>query len=232
MALTKVTSGVRTIASSEVVTASIADDAVTLAKMAPGTDGNLISYDASGNPAAVATGSSGQILTSQGAGAAPVFATAAATITEGSETATTSGTSIDFSSIPSGVKIIRVGFIGVSTNSTSNWLIQIGDSGGLETSGYSSQASVAASSSSSTVGFVLTSALNAAAAVGGIVELMRVDSGGTKWVYTSRLAVAAFHPHGGAGYKTLTAELDRLRLTTTNGSDTFDAGSVNIQYAG
>ena len=75
MALTKVTSGVRTIASSEVVTASIADDAVTLAKMAAGTDGNLISYDASGNPAAVATGDSGQVLTSQGAGAAPVFAT-------------------------------------------------------------------------------------------------------------------------------------------------------------
>lgn len=76
MALTKVTSGVRTIGSSEVVTASIADDAVTLAKMAPGTDGNLITYDASGNPAAVATGSSGQVLTSQGAGAAPVFAAA------------------------------------------------------------------------------------------------------------------------------------------------------------
>ena len=77
MALTKVTSGVRTIASSEVVTASIADDAITLAKMAPGTDGNLITYDTSGNPAHVATGSSGQVLTSQGAGAAPVFATPA-----------------------------------------------------------------------------------------------------------------------------------------------------------
>lgn len=60
----------------QVATAMIADDAITLAKMAPGTDGNLISYDASGNPAAVATGSSGQVLTSQGAGAAPVFAAA------------------------------------------------------------------------------------------------------------------------------------------------------------
>jgi hypothetical protein len=50
---------------------------VTLAKMAPGTDGNLISYDASGNPVAVATGSSAQVLTSAGAGAPPVFADAA-----------------------------------------------------------------------------------------------------------------------------------------------------------
>ena len=60
----------------EIPTAAIADDAVTLAKMASGTDGNLITYDASGDPAAVATGSSGQVLTSGGAGAAPTFATA------------------------------------------------------------------------------------------------------------------------------------------------------------
>ena len=73
-----VSSGSVTIKDGGVVTAEIADDAITLAKMAPGTDGNLIGYDASGNPVAVATGSSGQVLTSQGAGAAPVFAAAAA----------------------------------------------------------------------------------------------------------------------------------------------------------
>ena len=56
---------------------TIADNAVTLAKMASGTDGNIISYDTSGNPVAVATGSSGQILTSAGAGAVPSFQTAA-----------------------------------------------------------------------------------------------------------------------------------------------------------
>ena len=60
-----------------IATGKLADDAVTLAKMAPGTDGNLISYDASGNPVAVATGSSAQVLTSAGAGAPPVFADAA-----------------------------------------------------------------------------------------------------------------------------------------------------------
>ena len=63
------------IAASAVETAKINDDAVTLAKMAPGTDGNIISYDASGNPVAVATGSSGQVLTSAGAGAVPSFQT-------------------------------------------------------------------------------------------------------------------------------------------------------------
>lgn len=59
-------------------TSQLANDAVTLAKMASGTDGNIISYDASGNPVAVATGSAGQILTSAGAGAPPTFAAAGA----------------------------------------------------------------------------------------------------------------------------------------------------------
>jgi len=51
----------------------IADDIITLAKMAGGTDGNVITYDASGNPAVVATGSDGQVLTSTGAGSPPAF---------------------------------------------------------------------------------------------------------------------------------------------------------------
>ena len=60
---------------SNVTTAKVADNAVTLAKMASGTDGNIISYDTSGNPVAVATGNDGQVLTSAGAGAVPTFET-------------------------------------------------------------------------------------------------------------------------------------------------------------
>jgi hypothetical protein len=62
----------------EIPTASIADNAVTLAKMAGGTDGNLIGFDASGDPAAIATGTAGQVLTSAGANAASAMADAAA----------------------------------------------------------------------------------------------------------------------------------------------------------
>ncbi len=62
----------------KITTPAVTDDSVTLAKMAPGTDGNIISYDASGNPVAVATGSAGQVLTSAGAGAPPTFAAVAA----------------------------------------------------------------------------------------------------------------------------------------------------------
>jgi len=82
--------GADQLASNAVVTASIVDDAVTLAKMAPGTDGNIISYDASGNPVAVATGTSGQVLTSAGAGAPPTFQTP----TVGDITAVTAGTNL------------------------------------------------------------------------------------------------------------------------------------------
>ena len=59
------------------LSSSLADNSVTLAKMAGGTDGNLITYDASGDPAYVTTGTSGQVLTSGGTGVAPTFQTAA-----------------------------------------------------------------------------------------------------------------------------------------------------------
>ena len=58
-----------------ITTAKVIDNAITLAKMASGTDGNIISYDASGNPVAIATGNDGQVLTSTGAGSPPVFET-------------------------------------------------------------------------------------------------------------------------------------------------------------
>ena len=64
------------IGNSPATSTEVADNAITLAKMASGTDGNLITYDASGDPAYVTTGTSGQILTSGGTGVAPTFQTA------------------------------------------------------------------------------------------------------------------------------------------------------------
>jgi len=81
------------IASGVLSNAAVADNAITLAKMASGTDGNLITYDASGDPAYVTTGTSGQVLTSGGTGVAPTFQTAAGggkilqVVTAGSTTA-------------------------------------------------------------------------------------------------------------------------------------------------
>ena len=64
-------------AAGSIDTAHIADDQITLAKMAGGTDGELITYDASGDPAAVAVGTATHVLTSNGVGVAPTFQAAA-----------------------------------------------------------------------------------------------------------------------------------------------------------
>ena len=154
-------------------------------------------------------------------------------IVNGTAVASTSGTSIDFTSIPSWVKRITVMFSGVSTNGTSNYILQLGDSGGIETTGYLGSAGNiqnAASSSTAnyTTGFGVFS--NSAASVlhgAFVVSFM----GSNLWVASgvfgfSSAAVPAF----GGGSKTLSDTLDRVRITTVNGTDTFDAGTINFQY--
>ena len=113
--------------------ATIANDAVTLAKMASGTAGNLISYDASGNPAAVATGTAAQVLTSNGAGAAPTFQDIAGSplVVLGSATASASS-SLTITGL-TGYDTYRIEIEGLrpSTDSVEAWL-RLGDSGGID----------------------------------------------------------------------------------------------------
>lgn len=150
--------------------------------------------------------------------------------------ASTSGTAINFTSIPSGTRRITIEFVGVSTNGTSNWAIQIGSaSGSYETSGYLGAssalvdtASVAVSNHTNSFGLRVASA---SAVVHGSVVLNLVDPTTFTWVASGTLsfsdsAVMIIT----AGSKSLAAELDRLRITTSGGTDTFDAGSFNISY--
>ena len=120
-----------------VSTAKIVDDAVTLAKMASGTDGNLISYDTSGNPVAVATGSSGQVLTSAGAGAVPSFQAAAAggkllqvatdfdsgqiTISSGSTSYVDTGLSISFTPTAADSSLLIFACLQIYTGGTGSY---------------------------------------------------------------------------------------------------------------
>ena len=155
------------------------------------------------------------------------------TFTLASPQATTSGTSIDFTSIPSGTKFITINFSGVSTNGSSDAIIQIGDSGGVETSGYTG-CNVDSSQSAGvdfSAGFILDNLQAAGNAYNGSVTLTLLNSSSNIWAMTGVLAKTSYVALS-AGVKTLSAELDRVRLTTTNGSDTFDAGSVNILYGG
>ena len=181
-----------------------------------------------------AAGTSGQLLQSNGA-SAPTWATVSAGFTLGTPVATTSGTSIDFTGIPAGVKQIVITFNGVSTNGSSRKLIQLGDSGGIETGAYTSASSHlfsgALSGANSASGFLIKSEVSSER-LRGSVTLTMVNSSTNTWAGSGVLADA----DGGdstfttGGDKALSAVLDRVRITTANGTDTFDAGQINIAY--
>ena len=147
--------------------------------------------------------------------------------------ATTSGTSKDFTSIPAWVKRITVMFAGVSTSGTSVILIQLGDAGGIETSGYTAASFNDTGSSSSTpsTGFAANPASVAAANLNGAMTITSMGSNifsQTGTFYRNNTNGMAYC----AGTKTLSDTLTQIRITTVNGTDTFDAGSVNIIYEG
>jgi hypothetical protein len=154
----------------------------------------------------------------------------------GTAQATTSGTSIDFTGIPAWAKRITVVGRGVSTSGTSIQLIQIG-SGSVVSSGYSGNNTGAYSgagviSTAATAGFAL-SASNVAAN-SNYFQAVLINMGGNIWqgmaVLSASVSQGALMI--GGGELTLSGALDRIRLTTVNGTDTFDAGSVNILYEG
>jgi hypothetical protein len=147
---------------------------------------------------------------------------------------TASSTSVDFTSIPSWVKRITVMINGLSTNGTSDPLIQLGDSGGIENTGYVAGAAVITGGSagfSSTAGFPISGSWSATVVFSGIITLALHDAATNTWtasVVGGRTdAAGAF---SGGGYKPLSATLDRVRITTVGGANTFDAGTINILY--
>ena len=148
-------------------------------------------------------------------------------ITSSTAVASTSGTSIDFTSIPSWVKRITVMFNGVSTSGTSPVQIQIG-SGSITNSGYSGSCSYGTTTTNSS-GFVVHSNIAAATIAYGTVILTNVS--GNVWTEMGSIGAASNAVSvSGGGLTTLTGALDRVRITTVNGTDTFDAGSINILY--
>ena len=151
-------------------------------------------------------------------------------INEGTEQATTSGTSFDFTGIPTGTKRVTVKFSGVSMNGTDEMLVQIGDSGGIEATGYDSGSSILGSgvaSVTSTTGFIINSQAASNVVMGSLV-IERMNGTGLDWVASGCFGSATGSIVAG-GTKSLSAELDRVRLTRA-GAQTFDAGSVNISY--
>jgi hypothetical protein len=191
----------------------------TLARGAAGNLGDVLTVDASGNVNA-------PTALQQGGVAMPRMVLATAQNT-------TSGTSIDFTGIPSWVKRITVMLNSISTNGSSLFLIQIG-AGSVEVTGYVSGASSRSAETTSTAGFVLNTA--GVAAMGFTGQNVITLIGSNLYVSSGILPRAGTGGDGfgntSAGTKTTSGTLDRLRITTVGGTDTFDAGSVNILYEG
>jgi hypothetical protein len=199
-----------TVSDGAITTAKIADANVTLAKLEP-------------------VGTTGQILTSNGTGSAPSYQ---ARVFSAAAQASTSGTFIDFTGIPSWVKRITVMFSGVSTNGTSGWIIQLGDSGGVENTSYNSSSARTGTSAVSSNGFTAGFGIHSTSAsnvVGGAVSISNLTS--NTWVAYGTLAdQAQNNAYIVGGNKTLSDTLTQIRITTVNGTDTFDAGLINIFY--
>jgi len=155
-------------------------------------------------------------------------------VTLGTPVPSTSGTAIDFTGIPAGVKMIIVSLVNVGSNGTSNFLLQIGDAGGIENSGYFSTASQiggANAVSNSVAGFILLVSQAATLNQSGRIVLNLENAATFSWVFSGMLVrTGDFFGTASAGAKSLSAVLDRIRLTTVNGTDVFDSGEVNIAY--
>ena len=155
-------------------------------------------------------------------------------LTSGTAVATTSGTSIDFTSIPSWVKRITVMLSGVSLSSTSNIQFQIGNGGVAKTSGYlgayvTNTSAPAVNTLTISSGFVFSNT-GASALHNGIVLISLLDSATNTWCasgFDGESSGSRFTSVSGS--VVLSGTLNMVRITST-GADTFDAGSVNILY--
>lgn len=153
-------------------------------------------------------------------------------LTLGTAQASTSGTSIDFTGIPSWVKRVTVMFNGVSTNGTSFVQVRLGTSAGIQSTGYNCIEAGVSGTNATTVatsdsGAELSSTSSAASRLGSIV-FTKIDS--NTFSFTGITGTSGTGNTMISGLVTLTGTLDRLRITTVNGTDTFDAGSINIMY--
>jgi hypothetical protein len=154
-------------------------------------------------------------------------------LTSGTAIAATSGTALDFTGIPSWAKRITVMFNQVSTSGSSLPIVQLG-AGSVTTSGYSSAASTnGATSSNITTGLLVNGRGSAGSARIGNLIIVNISS--NTWVMSgvtgaNDAATPNYDTWSVYGSIALSGTLDRVRITTVNGTDTFDAGSINILY--
>lgn len=219
MAITRITSNL--IEDLTIATGDIADSAVTALKLATdAVTATKIQADA--------------VTTAKILNANVTPAKLSQPLTQGAVAATTSGTERDFA-IPAWAKRIRAMIQGVSLSGTALIRFRLGTSGGIVTSGYLGAGSVISSGAATvnqTAGFdIYTNVPNASYVYHGAIDFTQLDATNNIWVASGVFATSSVAwTHTTAGVITLSGALTTLRLTTSNGTDTFDAGSCNILY--
>jgi len=178
----------------------------------------------------VAPGTSGNVLTSDGTDWASSAAAGGGGFTSETVQTTTSGTTKTFSSLPSGLKIIHIMCNEISITTANTTYIRIGDSGGIETTGYIAttgriQTSVLVASA--TIGFIF-GRNDAATLFSGIVTLTLIDSSANTWVASHSGKSSTTLAIAGGGVKSLSGELTQVQLFVDGG--TLDNGSINILH--
>lgn len=214
----------------------LGNNAAAFQTVAPGTAGNVLTSNGT-----TWTSAASAILSPTSVGEIPFSTngttyTATQKIAQGTAVSPTSGTSVDFTSIPSWVKRITVMLNGVGSSGSSPFLVQIG-SASFTTSGYNSKAVVQYSNNSvvyatATAGFYIGSLYqdSTTRAIGALT--LDLLSGNT-WVASSTMNLSGGSFASAAsqsGALTLSGVLDRVRVSTVNGTDTFATGTINITY--
>ncbi len=196
------------------------------------SSGLIATSDTSGNIELQSNGTTKATVSSSGL-AIGQYNPSASLITSGTAQNSTSGTFIDFTGIPSWVKRVTVLFNGVSTNGSSNVLVQLGTSSGIVSSGYAAGGTFSGpTSGNSNYTTGIGSPLNGASDLRhGQITFQLQNSSTNTWVAAGVLALSDV-PYSSTmgGSVTLPGTLDRVRITTVGGTNTFDAGIINILY--
>jgi hypothetical protein len=147
---------------------------------------------------------------------------------------TTSGTTISLTTgIPSTATQIEIFFNGVSTNTAAQPpIVRLGDSGGIETTGYSGVVRGPSGETYATNGFytLRTNAYVAADTIYGVMRLARWDTSLQLWFSDCICNDGNADWSSYSGRKTTSDVMDRISLTTPGGTATFDAGSARVRY--
>ena len=141
-------------------------------------------------------------------------------------------TSVDFTSMPSWINAITVMFSDISTNGSSFMLVQLGTSSGFATSGYVSTCNDldgggGSSSNSSTAGLIMR-VQSPPGIINGLMNIAYMGS--NRWAANVTCMSITSVVFMGGGTVTLGGTLDRVRITTVNGTDSFDSGTINVSY--